>query len=73
MNTTIQTFDIHKSQSDMIFDMLVKNQFVPTLSLVRLGIYQYNARIHELRKIGYCIESIHNKELGLWGFYLKVD
>jgi hypothetical protein len=52
---------------------LINNEFVPTMSLIRLGIYQYNARIHELRKIGHCIESIHNKELGLWGYYLKVD
>lgn len=33
------------------------NQWIPLPDILRLGIAQYNARVHELRRAGYHIEN----------------
>jgi len=62
---TINTFH-KKSQSDRIWDMLQKNDFVSTASL-RLFAYQYNARIKELRELYGHDSIVACKQEGVYG------
>ena len=67
MQTSLNVFDEHSIQCEKILDLLLKNDFVSTQSLIKLGIYQYNARIYELRHI-----QLHNivsiRYNGVFGF-----
>jgi predicted transcriptional regulator len=57
-----------RTQKEVIMDLLQNMDWVPTEMIIDKGIYQYNARIHELRKKGNVIESVRIK--GRYGFRL---
>jgi len=58
----------YHNQRSRILELLQKNKFVPTAQL-RLIAYQYNSRLHELRKQNHNIISTKDEE-GRWGFKL---
>lgn len=59
----------HKTQRNTILKLLEGTSFVPTQLLNQMGIYQYNARIYELRRLGYDIHSTQKD--GVYGFELR--
>jgi len=69
--TQVQNRD---DQCGKILKLLTENEFVSTKSLLNLGIYQYNARIFELRR-GYYDNIIYNiisiKYNSIYGFKLE--
>jgi len=65
MQQTLELFDERTAQRERILELLKKNNFVKT-STLRIIAYQYNARIFELRQIGYIIESC--RENNICGF-----
>lgn len=67
MQQTILEYDDKCRQRDRILTLLKRNEFVSTAEL-RLIAYQYNARIYELRALGYVINSTHIN--GKYGFML---
>ena len=46
------------NQRNKILELLQDRFYHSPSELMRLGIAQYNARIYELRKMGYIIESV---------------
>ena len=63
MQTGINQYNERVGQRKRILKLLNENLFVPTAQM-RLVAYQYNARIHELRKEGYQIRSIRTPKCG---------
>ena len=57
--------DNHKTQREAILKLLQTAYLVRTKTLVDMGFYQYNARILELRGLGYDITSV---KTDVWGF-----
>jgi hypothetical protein len=41
------------TQQDIVLDLLLRNDVVPSNKFVESGIYRYGARIFELREKGY--------------------
>jgi hypothetical protein len=67
MQSTITLYDNHESQRERILELFrLQEGILYTYQLVDLHIYQYNARIKELREKGYDIES--KKIGGIFGF-----
>jgi hypothetical protein len=58
----------YKTQREEILKMLQENPFVATTAISSIAT-QYNARIYELRKNGFCIEAATQE--GICGFVLK--
>lgn len=54
---TIKLYNNHETQRNKILELFRLKGFAYTSELVGLGIYQYNARIKELRTMGYNIVS----------------
>lgn len=69
MQRTIEIYDSHKSQRERILSLLRLNGYAYTKDLIGLGIYQYNARIKELRDDGHNIVSC--KLNGCFGFEIQ--
>lgn len=74
LNKYIEAIYRRKSQAEKILDLLNDYDFVPTRDLLSAGIYQYNARIFELRRgklnnTNYIIEPCEVD--GLTGFRLE--
>ena len=59
LKTSSSPVAAHKLQREKIFALLIeaRGQWVPLTAILDLRISQYNARIHELRKLGFCIEN----------------
>ena len=57
MQQTIKLYDAHTRQKQKILELFRLKSFCYTMELIDLHIYQYNARIKELREQGFCIES----------------
>ena len=55
---TLSLYSEHETQRNKILELFrIKGGFCYTMDLIDLHIYQYNARIKELRELGCCIES----------------
>jgi hypothetical protein len=67
IQTSVNLFDEHKSQRNRMIELFESKPFVSTAEL-RLFSYQYNARIFELRQLGYSIFKA--KQNGKCGFCL---
>lgn len=67
--TNVSEKNTRKSQQTTILNLLEDCSFVPTQLLNQMGIYQYNARIYELRGLGYDIKS--TRKDGVFGFELR--
>lgn len=65
----VEVQERHKSQRETILELLESMDFVPTELIVSKNIYQYNARIQQLRREGYIIDSC--RENGRYGFRLN--
>ena len=63
---TISVYDTHLSQRERIIALFRVKGYAYTQELINLGIYQYNARIKELRSDGFEIESLQIN--GKYGF-----
>jgi len=57
MQMSISVYDTHKSQRERILTLFRLKGFCYTQELINLGIYQYNARLKELRNEGFLIKS----------------
>lgn len=69
MQSTIQVYDTHECQRKRILELIKIRGYCYTMELVDLHIYQYNARIKELRREGFDIES--KKVNGKFAFVLN--
>lgn len=67
MQQTLELWNPRHTQRNKILTLLKSKNFVST-SVLRMVAYQYNARIKELRSMGYVIESCRN--MGRSGFKL---
>jgi len=71
MQTLLRDYErdsTHRCQRERIIALLRRKGYVYTQELVKAGIYQYNARIKELRELGYGI--ISQKRDGKFGFLM---
>lgn len=57
MQSTITLYSEHETQRNKILELFRLKGYCYTMELLQLGIYQYNARILELRRDGFDIES----------------
>jgi len=57
MQRSIKVYDTHLSQKERILELFRLKGYCFTQELIGLGIYQYNARIKELRAEGLNINS----------------
>jgi hypothetical protein len=65
----------YKTQRDRVLELLIraKGGWVPLPEILALHIAQYNSRVHELRKLGYAIQSRQERRDGRVHSFFRLD